>query len=249
MTEIQTGADGPSVTVTAVLAHAPVFWTPQYWQPSAQQWDGVMPETPLADRPVAVLQVGIDSTLREVWSAACDAWDIHEGPDQIARGRTREREFRRVAFVDEQRDAQGADVYSWGNQLNVARADGTVEKADAFDLTYRELLVASELDLIDGDITRPYVTPVIPQGDVGLLIEAARLTVEVIRAAYNMLPQETARFVHLVSTTAPEAKKVYDEVSDEVGRPFTWYGLWELSRRLKNRIKRPRHDRRPPDES
>ena len=74
--------------------------------------------------------------------------------------------------------------YRWPSFLPVAREDGTVERFPALEITYRELLVSSSLHLLDGDVTRPYVHSVIPQGDVSQVVEIARVTAEAVRAAY-----------------------------------------------------------------
>ena len=50
--------------------------------------DWVRPETPLDDRPSAVIEVSLDATLGEVLGVACGAWGLRLGADNVRRGRT-----------------------------------------------------------------------------------------------------------------------------------------------------------------
>ncbi len=132
----------------------------------------------LTDKPWADVQVSLDVTLGEVFAVACDAWGITEGPEFPRYGGAREGEFHRFAFVKTS-DAAGlsaGDGHRWPSTFPIAKEDGTVEQVPALRITYRELLAASSLGLLEGDVTRPYVHPVRPQGDPGLLIEVGKLT-------------------------------------------------------------------------
>jgi hypothetical protein len=173
--------------VTPVLFCAPVFWTPEFWLQSARGWDWVQPETPFDEKPWADFEISLDVTLGEVFDVACDAWGIQAGPDLLEQSGTRAYQFVRFAFVrSDQASARDAeDRYEWPSALPVARENGRVELVPALEITYRELLASSSLGLVEGDVTRPYVDPVIPQGETERVIEVARLTIEAIRAAYG----------------------------------------------------------------
>jgi len=228
--------------VSPVLFCAAVFWEREYWSESTHAWDWVKAETPLDAKPWADLKVSLDVTLGEVFDAACDAWGIRAGADLLKHGGTRAGQFVRFAFVRADPDAAGVDVhevYNWPSVLPVARASGTVELVPALEITYRELLTSSSLGLLEGDVTRPYVHPVIPQGDSAPAIEAARLTVEAIRTAYGAVDDAVGYAEHtirLLRASLPEIHRVADEGVDEgirVGAVLAFLG-W-LRRKVRRR--------------
>jgi hypothetical protein len=211
-----------TVIVCPVLFGAPVFWGRHYWADSAHQWDWVQASTPLADRPSLELEVSGDVTLGDVFDAACDAWGIVPGPDQLKyEGSDRRHEFCRFAFVRADRDVDGIDAqegYQWPSRLQVARLNGTVELVRALDITIAELIVSASLGLVEGDPLRPYVCPVRPQGIGGVTPEIVHVTIEAIRAAYGALEWLTRsdeHIVRLVSARAPELNERANEVIDE----------------------------------
>ncbi len=76
-------------------------------------------------------------------------------------------------------DEDGFDVqasYEWGDHLPVAGLDGTVTYRHFTDTTYEELLASTRLNLIQGDVTRPYICPSLPQGDPAQIVEGLRVT-------------------------------------------------------------------------
>lgn len=222
-----------TILVRPVLFCAPVFWTPAFWSDSTHSWDWVRPETPLDEKPSADLEVSLDVTLGEVLEAACDAWRIDLGSEALEHGGVRANNFERFAFVRPE-DADGVDEqegYRWPARLHIAREDGTVELVHGREITFRELLASSTLGLIEGDVTRPYVHPVIPQGDVGHAAEAARLTIEAIRAAYGAVDDATGFAEHtirLVRASLPEVHKAAASAVDEgmrIGAIYV-FGRW-----------------------
>jgi hypothetical protein len=176
------------VRVRPVLFCAPVWWTSEFWDESAHATDWVRPETPLDDRPSAVIEVSLDAKLGEVLGVACGAWGLRLGRDNLRRGRTIvERECARFGFVRSDRDVAGLtpqDGLRWPQTLPVAREDGSIQRVSGRDVSLRQLLVSSDLGLITGDVTRPYVHPVRPQGDPALVGAIAQLTAEAVHAAY-----------------------------------------------------------------
>jgi hypothetical protein len=173
---------------------------------------------------------------------------IERGPDQTRYGGDRREEFCRFAFV-RQRDADGVDRqvgYGWPWSLPIAKEDGSVGQRAAMDITYRELLAASELGLIEGDVTRPYVHPVRPQGDAGRLIEVGRLTLDAIRAVYAGIDDSIGYAEHtirLIRASAPRLdhaiNRTINPVIDEgirIGAVVT-FGAW-LHRKLPRRGRR-----------
>lgn len=231
------------IKVRPVLFCAPVFWTSEFWSESTHDWCWVRAETPLGQKPWADVDVSLDVTLGQVFAEACDAWRIAAGPDLLKRGGTREQQFVRFAFVQPDRDADGVDArrgYRWPRTLPIARENGTIEQVPALEITYRELLASSLLGLLEGDVTRPYVHPVIPQGPAGDFVEPLRLTLEAIRAAYTGVDHRFGVAAHtiirLVDASLPTAERNSNEVVDEgvrIAAVFA-FGKW-LRKRLRHR--------------
>jgi hypothetical protein len=236
--------------VTAVLVRAPVFWYPEYWSEETRALEGIKYETPLSDRPWASFDVSPDVPLGELFDAALGAWNIrfgrgafkydHEPPETPAH------EVHNFAFVQPELDAQGFDqerVLNWPDSLPVARDDGSIEQVPGLSVTYRELLASASLGLVEGDVTRPYVHPVRPQGEFEPVVEAARVTLDAIKAAYAHVDDVygfAEHTIHLVRASLPEVRRRADPVLDEVNRwgtPITWlFGVltWAKLRRKKN---------------
>lgn len=211
-----------TIVVEPVLFCAPVFWTHEFWEESAHAMDWVRPETRLDDRPRAEIEVSLGVTLGEVLGVACDAWGLRLGPDNVQRGMTlAQNECARFAFVRPDRDAAGltgADGLRWPSTLPVAREDGTVVQAPGLSVSFRELLASSDLGLIEGEITSPYVHPVRPQGDPALVGAVVHLTVQAIHAAYAAVDARVGvaeHVVRLVASSAPTVKHTSDQVIDE----------------------------------
>jgi hypothetical protein len=232
------------VRVYPVLFCAPVWWTPGFWDESAHATDWVRPETPLDVRPSAVVEVSLDATLGEVLGVACGAWGLRLGPDNVRRGRTVvEDECARFGFVRSDSDVAGLtpeDGLRWPQTLPVAREDGTVERVSGRDVSFRRPLVSSDLGLITGDVTRPYVHPVRPQGDPALVGEIAHLAVEAVHAAYAAVDARIGiaeHVVRLVSSSLPTVKHSGDDLIDEGQRIVAvalaggWLRRWWRKRR------------------
>jgi hypothetical protein len=169
------------IRVTTVLVRAPVFWLPEYWTDETHAWDWVTYETPLFERPSAIFDVSPDVTLGELFDAALAAWNIRLGTGafeyESESARTAD-EVHHFGFVQSELDAEGFDqerVLNWPDLLPIPREDGSVEQIPGLVVTYRELLASASLGLISGDITRPYIHPVRPQGERGANVEAAHL--------------------------------------------------------------------------
>jgi hypothetical protein len=206
-------AENNTIRVTPVLLCAPVFWTPKFWAESAHAWDEVRSETPLDDKPWAELEVSLDVTLGEVFEVACDAWGIELGPDPLSQGDSRLNHFHRFNFVRPDRDAAGVDDKErneWPSHLPIARESGDIELVFGTAVTFRELLASSSLGLIEGDVTRPYVDPVMPQGELESAIEVGRLTIEAIRAAYGAVDDAFGYGEHTVRLIRASLPEVHD---------------------------------------
>jgi hypothetical protein len=208
------------IVVRPVLVQAPVFWEPEWWSPSSHALDEVHPEMPLDEKPFAELEISLDVTLQEVFEAACDAWNLKAGPDLKKYGGELSNEFQRFAFVHPDRDTGGIEqneVYGWPSRLPIARESGAIESISPLQVTYRELLASSEVGLLDGDVTRPYVDPVRPQGS-GQLVELAHLAVRAVRDAYAAVDDSVGYAEHtirLIRASLPETHRVTDRVIDE----------------------------------
>jgi len=208
----------------------------------------VAPETPLVEKPSAEFEVSLDVTLGEVLEVAGDAWGMRPGPGQFKYGTGPVRPVR-FGFVRPD-DASGVDSqigYTFPRSLPVVKEDGTAELVLGSDVTFRELLVASRLGLLKGDVTRPYLHPSIPQG-VGLEGELARLTIEAIQAAYRAVDTDVGFAEHtlrLIQTSWPSIKHTAGAVVNEEERvgtavwPLPW--VWSCWNWLRNR-RRPKGD-------
>lgn len=177
--------DSP-IRVYATLYCGPTFWTRAYWAESARQFDHIGPSTPLDERPVAVFDVGLDAKLGNVLEAACDEWGIVLGLDAQNHGASRREELHRQGFVIAGKDAAGINEkvgYSWPHTLSLPTPDGEIDLVPAIDATFRQLIAAQALGLLDGEATRPYVFPVRPQGAGQIAAELAHLAPNLIRSA------------------------------------------------------------------
>jgi hypothetical protein len=233
-----------TLRVTAVLFTAPVFFTPDYWSESARAWAWVQPDTPVEEKPVAEFEVSLDVTLGEVFEAACGAWNIEPGPHLDEYGATLRDQFTRFAFVVEGRDPRviaDEDRYDWPETLPVARESGDVELVHGLDVTFRELAASSRLGLIEGDVTRPYVDPVIPQGEFGQIPEIVHLTIEAIRAAYVAVDAAVGVAEHtirLIWASLPEIDRTADAVIEKgthIGALYVFYRWIRKQLRLSKR--------------
>ncbi|MHB1209873.1 MAG: hypothetical protein ACYC1I_09240 [Acidimicrobiales bacterium] len=132
------------------------------------------------------MEVGLDATLGDILEKACDELGILPGPDMIQLGATRRSEITRFAFVEEEADRNGIDAqvgYQWPSRLTVPCADGSISLIHGRDATMRQLLAASDLGLISGDVSRPYLFPVVPQGTGQVIADLGQIVPEVVRAA------------------------------------------------------------------
>jgi hypothetical protein len=193
--------DAQPIRCTPVLYFAPVFWLEHYWSESARRWADVGPSTPLADRPFVEIEVGLDTTLGDILEKACDELGILPGPDMIHQGSTRRGEIARFAFVEEEADRNGIDAqvgYQWPSRLPAPGADGGVNLVDGRDVTMRQLLAASGLGLIRGDVSRPYLFPVVPQGAGQVITDLGQIAPEVVRASLAVVRGMGGDFMHVV---------------------------------------------------
>lgn len=219
-----------------VLFFAPVFWREHFWSESARRWTGIAPSTALIDRPFVVLDVGLDANLGDILERACDDLGILPGPDMASSGSTRRAEIVRFGFVEEEADKNGIDAqvgYKWPSRLPVPKSDGQVDLVDGRDVTMRQLLAASELGLIRGDVTRPYIFPVVPQGAGQVITEIGSIAPELVRASLSSvrgMGGELIRVVQSSSGALSEADRYVSEHPIEVA-----LGLGAF-RRLKSKM-------------
>lgn len=220
MSDSELAQPGDLLKVTPVLYWPPRLWTPDYWAPAARDYQWVQPATPLADRPTVEFEVSLDVTLGEVLEAACDFWGFVEGPHMKKMGVVRRSEFHRFGFVRVPEDEDGVDEqvdHKWPNQLPAVRKDGSVEPVPALDITFRELLVSSSFGLIPGDVTRPYVYPVPPQGVLTALGDLAHLSADAVQAVYAGLDSLGHEAAHTLHRLTPELTKADQEILNVSG--------------------------------
>ncbi len=194
-----------TIVVRPTLCWPPIFWMPDYWAESAREYQWVTPATPLADRPYLEFEVSLDVTLGEVLVAACQAWGMVEGPHMKKTGAKLADEFCRFGFVRIPDDEGGIDEqvgYKWPSTIRVVRDDGSVENVPAMSVTFRELLASSSLGLVEGDVTRPYVYPVRPQGVTSVISDFSHISPDDVKAVYagidHLARREASRILHRV---------------------------------------------------
>ena len=219
MTESDRDLDSATIIVRPVLNSPPVFYGPHWWSESAHQWEGRISVGVVGDKPSATLEVSLDVVLAEVLDRACDAWGFSAGPDQTQD--SGHSVYHRVGFVLPRYETEpitAAESYMWGSRFNVMLEDGSEEHLTAHEVTYRQLLVASALGLIEGDVTRPIIQPSMPQGAGVPLSELVQLGADAARIAYAEVDRFFGASDHLVRVIAaatPTANRVADDVVDE----------------------------------
>lgn len=215
--------DDQPIRCTPVLYFAPVFWLERYWSESSRKWTGIGPTTPLANRPFVEMDVGLDTTLGVILETACDELEILPGPDMIQQGSTRRGEIARFAFVEAEADRNGIDAqvgYQWPSRLPAPAADGRINLIDGRDVTMRQLLAASDLGLLQGDVSCPYLFPVVPQGAGQVIADLGHIAPEVVRASLAAVRGLGGNFVQ-VARSVPgvlhEADRYVSEHPIETG--------------------------------
>lgn len=179
--------------ITVALAYAPVSYTPKWWSASSHEYDHLGHEdVPWSKMPKAVIDASPEDTLATVLDRAGDALGIAPGPDalkyappSVSLSGLSSMLFH-IGFY-RPADEDGFNVrehYGWDNRVPLAALDGKVSYRSFRKVTYRQLIVSKSLNLIEGDVVRPYICPSTPQGDIPGLTEVARLTAEAIKAAY-----------------------------------------------------------------
>jgi hypothetical protein len=206
------------IEVRPVLFCAPVFWVSNYWADSAHTLDWVRAETPLLEKPSTRMVVSVDTTLGDVFLRACNVWGLRIGEARESQKAGWAANFVRFAFVrpeDSSRGLTASDGHRWPPTLPIARPNGAVEQVPGLEATIRELLASSALGLIEGDVTRPYVHPVSPQGDPHTLIVVGKLTAHAIHNTYAALDAKFGPSVHagehVVRTADAASEKVIDD--------------------------------------
>lgn len=224
------GARG-TITVRPTLYWL-LFGAPDYWAESARKYQWVDPDTALADRPYLEFEASLDVTLGEVLVAACQQWGIVEGAYMKKVGVELSDEFYRFGFVRVPEDIGGVGEqigYKWPNTLPVARDDGSVKQLPAMEVMFRELLVSSQLALITGDVTRPYVYPMLPQGVLAPLGDVLHLTAEAVSLARESVDHLVKSTDHVLRSVGSEAIK---DVSKVEGQAVNSYGQYAFFKAL-----------------
>ena len=227
------------IRLIPVLIHAPVFWLKHYWSESTHQWDEIRPSTPLAARPFAEIDAGLDATLGDILVAACDALQILPGPD-MGDASKRRQELYRFAFVEEEADKDGIDsgvVYAWPSRLPVPISDGTISEVPGKEVTVRQLLAASELGLIRGDVRRPYLFPVTPQGAGQVVVELAKIAPEIVRSILTAVKGQEGELIRVVRTFPADLRHANSYVSanpiQSGAAVLASKGLWKMFRKRR----------------
>jgi hypothetical protein len=225
-----------TIRVRPVLLYAPVFYSSDFWSESAHDLEWLTAETPLRYKPTAEFEVSLDVALGEVIHAAYDALGMLP-PDGILRGTPA-----RFGFVQEEDAVAGvirSTSYQWPRTLPVARLDGTIEEVAGSEILCRDLLASSRLGLIEGDVTRPYLQPSVPQGVGGLETEATRLAAEVVTAIYRAVDSDVGTAKHvlqLIRVSIPRITNLVDSTIDEgvrIGALFTFINWLRRKRRMR----------------
>jgi hypothetical protein len=247
--------DRAGLVVRPVLFCAPVWWTPDFW--STHAWDDIDAAGPVSDKPSAEIEAPLDATLAEVVDAAAEAWGLIPISKHPASPSRMSEEMFRLGFVREE-DVGGTPLgmsNRWSWAVPIAKRDGSVQRVPWQRITLRELLVSSSLGLIDGDVTRPYIHPVRPQGGPGEIGEAVHVAAETVRAAYDALPavvDATAHGLRVLSASAGSVNHAIGKAAQEA-EPYWFFGtiLYAVRRWIRHARKgiaerRSREDRTGP---
>jgi hypothetical protein len=223
-----------TVTVCPVLVAAPVWWVAEFW--STHAWDWVAPGLPLDEKPAVTLEVGLSVTLGEIVDATSTALDLRPLKVGDYPVRTLSREIAGVRFVQpgDEDGIRDENIYGWPARFPIATPAGDIHQIPWQEVTMRELLVARELGLVQGDVTRPYIQPNRAQGDPGAVLELVRLALHVIRQAYDLWPYASDAIEHSVRVVRGPIDAV-NRATDEAGRVVFWWQVWRWIRQRSKR--------------
>lgn len=223
----------------SVVIHCSTTWLyPEQW--GTHEWDDVDATLPADAKPLRVVHAPLDATLESVLQRAARDFGLAPPPDSPERARAPISP--RIGFVSPGDDHGHDDRTNldWPTEIPVAQPDGTVVLRTAHQLTYRELVVASALGLVEGDVLSPYLIPRQPQGFAPIEPEAIRLAAEAVRAAYDSLPAATHEAARLLEEFRALVLPRERDVLDEVGRDLLlWQGFRAVRRKLRQWRKKP----------
>lgn len=223
------------IKVSPVLFCAPYFWTNDFWTETARQWAWVDQNFPVEKKPSCNLAITLDVTLGEVIEEAARIWELEPGADILRRSSNALDVFDRYAFVDEHEILTG-DLKSrnvlFAKKLAVIDEEGNEALVRGSDITYGQLLVASLVGLIDGDVCRPYVHPVRAQGLGGNAIELARAAADLAQLAWSFIHSHlasTGHAIHDLDVAAGELNEhVKSPIEEGAGGLYIWNELKDL---------------------
>jgi hypothetical protein len=180
------------------------------------------PDVAYADRLKAVLDVEADETLGSVIDRAAAEFGVAPGNEF---GGVRMSEVITGVVFYRPEDEHGLQrPEPWPDSIRVLDDTGAPSWAVPWRFVrYRELLAASEAGLVNGDPRRPYLWPVIPQGEptvIGILLLAALWSLkQVLTGALEELGANTLRAALKRINDVNELVETSTEWQERLARP------------------------------
>jgi hypothetical protein len=160
----QSGRTSSVVHVVTVAALGPVFGYPEVVVFEGASLRDQGPERPYSERLKTSVDASLDTRLGEIIDAAATAFDIRwAGGGPIS-------EYLRGVVFYEPTDEYGFQhrPQPWPSAIRTVGANGAPSWSVRWrDVRFGELLASADAGLVRGDPFRPYLWPVIPQGEAG----------------------------------------------------------------------------------
>lgn len=225
------------LSITVAVAYGPTWYGEDWWSKSSHAYDYLGHEDrPYSELPKTTVLASLEDKLGAIYDRAGAALGIAPGPDgmRVLGSKDAPATLSVLTFhvgFYRPSDAHAFDIrysYHWKRRVPVADLDGSVHELPFEDVTYRQLLASQKLGLIEGDVTRPYICPSMPQGDVPALAHATHVAVEAAKAVYAGLG--------VAARHADGLEQAARERTDDAQRIGFWVMLFgALRRRQKDR--------------
>lgn len=247
------GEPEPHVVAFTVAAWGPAFGYPGLPVFDGEQFADQGPDVAYADRAQVVVEASSEATLAAVIDQAADRFGVR-WTDQ----RPVSEVIHWVAFFDDgDQDGMEYDYDRWSAAIRVIGPDGEPSWPVRWsEIRIHELLLTSASGELDGDPLRPYLWPVIPQGELSDVASAlwatwsmwehylsARETVGILAALRERIQrgrnaseedrsawEKWLRRPHLLLSYLDASPRTTTDISDATGLPKSQVvdGMWSL---------------------